>query len=134
MIATSTVLALLAMHPMQAAHAIARAAYDDAYAAAEAAKVVAGIDYTGCDTEAAINEMADREGAIDDAHEVTAKRNTLTRCEGALIAWGIEHACGLPGVSASQVAELRRLRDAAAERVTVRAKVVDLCMRLAVPS
>ena len=128
---TSTARDLLSMHPTQAAYALALADFEASSIASEAAKVAAGIDYTNAITDADIDAMCDREGAIDAAHGIIAKRNALTKAELRLIAWGIEHACKLPSVSLNEAAELTSLRDAAAKRVVVRAKVVALCFRLA---
>lgn len=115
----------------QDAYALALVAFETASIAAEADKIEAGIDYTGCETDAAIDAMATREGAIDDARNVGALRDALTQAEAALAVWGIAYACALPGVTAEQVATLRDLEKRAAVNVVARGKVVALCFRLA---
>ncbi len=128
---TTTARNLMTMSPAQAAYALALADFEAATLTAEAEKAAAGIDYTGCETEAAIDAMAEREGAIEDAAGIGAKRVSLWNTEARLISWGIEYAQGLPGITAAQWSELQTLRVASAGRVAVRAKVVALCFRLA---
>ena len=71
-----------ALSPAQAAYALALANYAAAECAAADAITAAGIDYTTCETDAAIDEMSEREGAINDAHGISALRDALHRTQG----------------------------------------------------
>ena len=118
-----------ALSPAQAAYALALANYAAASVAAEEAKIAAGIDYTTCETDEAIDEMSEREGAINDAHGISALRDALTDAELALVAWGIGRACELAALN--EIPVLRDLEKRAVANVVARAKVVALCLKLA---
>ena len=118
-----------AMSPAQTAYALALANYASASCAAEEAKIAAGIDYTTCETDEAINLMSYREGGIDEVYRIDALRAALTKAEMALIAWGIDRACEIAALN--EIPVLRDLEKRAAVNVVARAKVVDVCLKLA---
>lgn len=118
-----------ALSPAQSAYALALANYAAASLAAEEAKAAAGIDYTRCETDEAIDLMAYREGGIDEVHRIGALQDALTAAELGLIAWGIERVCSLAALN--EIPVLRDLEKRAAGDVTARAKVVAACLRLA---
>jgi len=118
-----------ALSPAQAAYALALANYAAASLAAEEAKIAAGIDYTGCETDEAIDLMSYREGGIDEVHNVGPLRDALTAAELALVAWGIGRACELAALN--EIPVLRDLERRAVANVVARGKVVALCLKLA---
>ena len=125
---TDTARSILSMAPAQGAYALALAAFEAAKLTAEALKIERGVDYTTADTEEAIDAMAEVEGECDRGAGVLAAERTLRVAEKDLIAWGIGRACKM---SPSNAATFRDLQGRADGSVVARAKVVDLCFRLA---
>ena len=125
---TDTARSILSMAPAQGAYALALAAFEAAKLTAEALKVERGVDYTAADTDAAIDAMAEVEGECDRVAGVLAAERALRVAEQGMIAWGIGRACEM---SPSNATTLRDLQSHAERDVVARAKVVDLCFRLA---
>ena len=126
---TTTARDLATMPPAQAAYALALAAFESSHLRAETLKIERGVDYTKADTEEQIDAMCEIEGACEKETGLLAAESALRAAETSLIKWAFEKIA--PLATPENNATLSALRAASERNVVARAKVVDLCFRLA---
>ena len=126
---TTTARDLAKMPPAQAAYALALAAFEASHLRAETLKIERGVDYTKADTEEQIDAMCEIEGACEKEAGVLAAESALRAAETSLIRWAFDKIAPLATPENNDT--LSALRAASERDDVARAKVVDLCFRLA---